>query len=337
MIPSRHVGPRLGLRNLYFKNETTNPTWSFKDRYSAVTINTARAFGFRRVVVSSTGNLGTSVAAYAAASGMDCLFIASEEAPDSQLQQALVYGAHVAIVPQERRLELFEAIARRPGWFPVGLFMERDVQNPFGVEGYKTFAYEMLEALIEPPQMVLFPCARGNGLYGAWKGFREAVAWNWADAAPRMVACQPSAANSLEVSLRAGADQAVPVSARSASIAVSTFEQVSSTHALQAIRESDGAALSADDGDIVKAMDLLGREGLCVEASSALTVACLPLLVAGLNKKDTRPIVCVLTGSGIKWAPDLKRHKRAIKRFPSGSQSDFLSWAETESSSGIDR
>src|SRR5262249_39794490 len=142
------------------------------------------------------------------------------------------------IVLQKERLGYFEAIAKRPGWFPVGLFIERDIQNPFGVEGYKTFAYEMLDEFREAPQMVLFPCARGNGLYGAWKGFREAFDWKWSAACPKMVACQPVGANSLEISLCAGSDEPVFLPARGHGIAVSVSEQLSSAHALRAIRES---------------------------------------------------------------------------------------------------
>ena len=172
----------------------------------------------------------------------------------------------------------------------------------FGIEGYKTFAYEMLEALGDLPAAVLFPCARGNGLYGAWKGFREAVDFGWTVRLPAMVACQPAGANSLEASLHQGAKEAVELSPVE-SVAVSTKETVSDTRALEAIHASGGTALSATDAEILQAVQDLGREGLCVEASSALPVACLPRLVAEAARATVGPIVCVLTAAGIKW-PD---------------------------------
>jgi threonine synthase len=300
LIRSRVIGPRLGIPALYFKNETVNPTWSFKDRYVAVTVNVARSLGFRRAIVSSTGNLGVSAAAYCAAAGMDCLFLAPPETARPILDQARLHGAHVLVTTWEGRQPIFERLARERGWFPIGLFLPRPVHNPFGIEGYKTFAYEMLEELGAPPAAMLFPCARGNGLYGAWKGFRETVEFGWAGRTPAMVGCQPAGANSLEASLQRGAAEAVelpPVE----SVAVSTKETVSDTRALQAIRASGGTALSATEAEILAAVQDLGREGLCVEASSALPLACLPRLLARVGPGVAGPIVCVLTAAGIKW------------------------------------
>lgn len=300
LVLSRVVGPNLGLRHLYFKNEAVNPTWSFKDRYVAVTINAARRFGYRQAVVSSTGNLGVSAAAYCAAAGLGCLFLAPPETSPLFLDHARLHGAKVLVTTWEGRQPLFEYLARERGWFPVGLFLPRPVHNPFGIEGYKAIAYELLAELREPPVAVLFPCARGNGSYGAWKGFVEARQFGWTTSMPAMVACQPAGANSLEVSLRARSDRVLELPPAD-SVAVSTKETVADTRALEAIRASGGTALSATDVDILAAVRELGREGLCVEASSALPVACLrSMMEAGLVDRDD-PIVCVLTAAGIKW------------------------------------
>jgi threonine synthase len=300
LVRSRVIGPRLGLSNLYFKNETVNPTWSFKDRYVAVTLEMARRFGFTRVVVSSTGNLGISVAAYAAAAGMACVFLAPRETDPGVLAQARMYGAHVLTAGAAGYRGAAEHLARERGWFPVGLFMPWPMSNPFGVEGYRTFAYEMIEDLGRAPAAVLFPCARGNGLYGAWKGFDEAAQWGWAGERPRMVACQPVAANSLEVSLACGAARPVELPP-SRSVAVSTCETVAGDHALAALRASGGTALSANEAEIRTAAEALTGEGLSVEFSSALPVACLPkLLETGAVDADA-PVVCVLTAAGIRW------------------------------------
>jgi threonine synthase len=324
LIRSGILGPKLGLQNLYFKNETSNPTWSFKDRYVSVTVNIARSLGYEKTVVSSTGNLGVSAAAYSAAAGMQCLFVAPPGVSSSIMAQAGLHGAMVAVTPGEFRHRFVEHVAVRHRWFPIALFMPWPIHNPFGVEGYKSIGYELIEEFGRSPAAVLFPCARGNGLYGTWKGFKEAKAWGWVDRLPKMIGCQPVGANSLEESLRCGATEPVtlpPVQ----SVAFSTSESVAGGHALSAIRESDGIAVSATDQEILAAVRELGREGLCVETAAALPVACLPKVIERdlVSLDDT--VVCVLTAAGIKWPDQLSQErtspaeieasKEAIDRF----------------------
>jgi threonine synthase len=305
LIRSNVIGPRLGFRNLHFKLEQQNPTLSFKDRFVAVTINVARSFGYRRVAVSSTGNLGLSVAAYSAAAEMDCLFIAPRGTPAGIVDEANLYGARVAVMDKSIRFQALELLIEYRDWFPVGLFMNRPIQNPFGIEGYKTFAYETIAELGEAPAAMLFPSARGNGLYGAWKGFREAVQLGWSKALPRMVACQPEGSNSLQVSLERNSPTALEV-APVESIAKSTAETLSSDSALTAIRLSKGTALTASETEIKDAVVQLGREGISVEAGAALTVACLPRLCAALDLDPQAAVVCVLTATGLRWPEQLR-------------------------------
>jgi threonine synthase len=304
LVRSRIIGPRLGLQRLFFKNETVNPTWSFKDRYVAVTVNVARSLGFDRAVVSSTGNLGVSASAYCRAAGLSCIFLAPSETPQPFLAQGALHGARVLVTSWEGRQPIFEHLARRWHHFPIGLFLPRPVHNPFGIEGYRAIAYEIVAELDRAPRAVLFPCARGNGLYGAWKGFRDARRWQWTADHPMMVACQPTGANSLEVSLRRGLGEMVelpPVE----SVAASTRETVADAHALRALVESEGAALSATDAEILDAQLRLGHEGFCVEPSSALPVACLPRLLATQKVSADDDVVCVLTGAGMRWPEQL--------------------------------
>jgi threonine synthase len=238
---------------------------------------------------------------------MDCVFLAKEGTTSPILNHARHHGAHVFVTSSEGYRGFAEHLTRSGEWFPVGLFMPWVISNPFGVEGYKTFAYEMIEDLGRTPEAVLFPCARGNGLYGAWKGFSDAFHWGWTDHKPRMVSCQPLVANSLAVSV--DQDTELPVEIPPArSVAVSTCETVSSPHALDAIRVSQGAALSASENDILAAVDALAAEGLCVEAASALPVACLRALVEVGEIDPAAPIVCVLTAAGIKWPQDLSEN-----------------------------
>lgn len=294
------LGQTLGLSNLHVKIEAGNPTHSFKDRYAALTLNAARASGAREIVVSSTGNLGVSAAAYAAAYRIGCTTVVPCDIPASIAAELTALGSALEDVPIAERFARFEAIAERPGCYPIGLFMNRKVQNPFGIEGYRTLAYELIENLGRAPEYVLFPCARGNGLYGCWKGFQDALEWGWTSAAPHMVGCQPALANSLEVSIASNAARAVET-APAQSIARSISETVTGDHAIGAVRRSHGAALSATDDEISGAQRLLGQHGINTEAASATTLACLAKLTRQRALRGDETIVCILTGPGFRW------------------------------------
>lgn len=300
LVRSRVIAKRLGIRDLYFKLEQQNPTASFKDRFVAVTVNAARAFGFRRIVVSSTGNLALSAAAYAAAAEMECMIIVPRGLPANIVAEANLYGARVAVIDRALRFAALEEAAHNPGWFPLGLFLPRRIQNPFGVEGYRTFAYEVVEELGDAPAAMLFPCARGNGLYGAYKGFLDCREAGWATRMPRLIATQPTGANSLEVSLVRNTDGVVELPPFD-SIAKSTSETVGSDDALRAIRATMGTAVSADEDAIRRAVLALGEEGLNVEAGSALPVACLQRLRDTGELEGEGAAVCVLTATGLRW------------------------------------
>ncbi|ESZ08017.1 hypothetical protein X735_30615 [Mesorhizobium sp. L2C085B000] len=305
LIPSRIIGKRLGIPHLYFKLEQQNPTASFKDRFVAMSANAARSFGFGKIVVSSTGNLAISVAAYAAALEMESMVIVPHGTPAGILAEASFYGARIAVTDRDLRFAALETAARRADWFPIGLFLAKPVQNAFGVEGYRTFAYEVVEQLGEAPGAMLFPCARGNGLYGAFKGFVDCRDAGVIATLPRLVATQPEKANSIEVSLARGSNSAIELPPFQ-SVAKSTSETVSSDDALDAIRASAGFGLSASEEEIQNAACLLAEEGLNVESSSALPVACLPKLCRADGFDRDRPVVCVLTAGGQRWMDQTK-------------------------------
>lgn len=300
LIPSRIIGKRLGIPHLYFKLEQQNPTASFKDRFVAISANAARSFGFRKIVVSSTGNLAISVAAYAAALEMESMVIVPHGTPQGILAEAGFYNARIVVTERELRFAALETAAGCADWFPIGLFLAKPVQNAFGVEGYRSFAYEVVEQLGEAPGAMLFPCARGNGLYGAFKGFLDCRDAGVIARLPRLVATQPERANSIEVSLARGASSAVELPPFQ-SAAKSTSETVSSDDALDAIRASAGFGLSASEEEIQNAAGSLAEEGLNVETSSALPIACLPKLFRAQGFDRDRPVVCVLTAGGQRW------------------------------------
>lgn len=320
LIPSRVIGKRLGIPHLYFKLEQQNPTASFKDRFVAMSANAARSFGFRKIVVSSTGNLAISVAAYAAALEMESMVVVPQGTPAGILAEANLYNTRIAVTERELRFAALEMAAHRADWFPIGLFLAKPVQNAFGVEGYRTFAYEVVEQLGEAPGAVLFPCARGNGLYGAYKGFQDCLDAGIIASLPRLVAAQPENANSIEVSLARGSESAVELPPFQ-SVAKSTSETVSSDDALSAIRTSAGFGLSASEKEIEDAASSLAEEGLNVETSSALPVACLTKLSRADGFEPGRPVICILTAGGQRWM-DQTRHA-SPRIFEAATLADF--------------
>jgi len=290
------LSDRLGLKNLFFKCESANPTSSFKDRYVSVTVSLAAHFGFKRAVVASTGNLGVSAAAYCAAAGIKCIVLMSDDAPEAMADAASNHGAIVVKSPKDVRPKLLDHLVLRQNCFPIALRINRPVNNPFGIEGYKTIAFEIVDSLGEV-DAVVFPSARGNGLYGTWKGFVEAKKFGRISRLPAVVATQPVGANSLEVSVDRNAKDPIELPPTT-SVAFSTCEAISDTKALEAIRASKGTAVSATEEEILQATHDLYSEGLNIETSSALPLAGIEKVKQKLGLSADAKIVCLLTASG---------------------------------------
>lgn len=304
LVRSRRAGPAAGLPNLYFKYEGANPTGAHKDRFHAVASTVARALAFRGVTTVSTGNHGAAAAAYASAAGLSAVVYCPPETSD--LLQALIrlYGGDVVVADWAEREGLMNQRLAEGGWAPsTVLDAGGGHANPYGMEGYKTLAYELFLELGRVPERVLIPCAIGDTVAGVWKGFKELRRLGIADRVPRIYACQPAGANVLERTLAAGMTDRVVRIDHPYSVATSTREPTSGRHALRSVIESGGGAPSVPDSEILAAVVDLGREGLCVEAASALPLACARALVARGEIDPAETVVCVVTSFGAKW-PD---------------------------------
>jgi threonine synthase len=302
-----------GHAGIFLKNEGVNPTWSHKDRYHSVSVSMAKAFGFSRLVTASTGNHGISAAAYAARAGIQCVVMFASETSPVMWQLAGLYGAQAVVTSFDGRETLMDALARRPGWYPASGFGGDGPGDPFGIEGYKTIAYEVIRQLDGAPDLVLVPVGGGNLLYGIWKGFQDARAIGMTHETPHMVACHAAGANVLERALREGRDD-VPQMPDAFSVATSTREKGAGLHALRAVRASGGFAISVSEDEILDAVRLLGAEGICAETASAISVAsAIRLLRQGQLGADQR-IVCIVTSAGVKWPEVLPEVSRPPKR-----------------------
>lgn len=281
-------------RRVFLKNETVNPTWSFKDRLNALLLSNLAAQGEQRVATSSTGNQGASMAAYASKAGIPrSIVLLPEESEDPIQQQVQAYGAECVVTEMARRGDLLAALAEN-GWYPAVS------KQPYGLEGYKTIAYELYEQLGEAPDAIVFPVGTGDGLYGIYKGFRDLDALGFDIDLPRLYATQSEERDPMVQAVQQALDSVSDVSGPMP-ITVSVAGQGGSNFTLQAIGDSGGYAYACSRAEVEAAIRDLGSEGIFVEPSTALTAAALRKAVVDGQIGEDETVVCVQTGAGVKW------------------------------------
>ncbi len=291
---------KVGLRSLYLKDESRNPTWSFKDRLCSVAISKAIEFGAKTITVSSTGNHGASTAAYSARAKLPCVIFTMPQIPFTMRVLMQIYGAMVLATPTPKdRWEIMSKCIEEFNWYPTGNYVFPVVgSNPYGIEGYKTIAFEICEQLNwETPDYVAMPVGYGDGLVGTWKGFKEFYNLGFIDSKPKMIGIE--AIGPLTNALEKGLDFPEEVKPKQ-TIAFSIGTNVSTYQALKTLKESKGLATTVSDEEIVEMQKCLAREGFYVEAASAACVAGIKKLVdEGKVDRDGK-VVAVLTSSGLK-------------------------------------
>jgi threonine synthase len=302
LVHLERLGRRLGLPRLYAKDESQNPTWSYKDRLCAVAVTHAVETGARVITISSTGNHGASTAAYAARAGLPCVIFTLASVPETMKTLMQAYGAAVVeCATSEARWDLMRQGIERFGWYPTSGFIAPPVgSNPWGVEGYKTIAYEVAEDLgWTAPDVVVVPSAYSDGLYGTWKGWTELHALGLTKQVPRMIAAEPF--GPLAHALERGLDAPEMVDAPGGSVAFSIASRYGTWQGLAALRESGGGGVRLTDEGVLEAQRALAREeGLFVEPSSAASMTAVMQLAARKALDPQQTVVVVLTSGGLK-------------------------------------
>jgi threonine synthase len=266
-----------------------------------VSATMGRLLGVPGMVATTTGNHGTSLAAYCGRASIPAIAVMSVQSDVIHRAMTAMYGG-LAVV-STRPEALMQHLVHECGWCPV-TSLGGSAANPFGVEGYKTIAFELFEDLDFVPDAVLVPTASGDLLYGVYKGFHELQELGFASACPRMIACQAEGAAPLARAMREELEE-VPVLAAPETVAISIGDPTSGAPALEAIRRSGGHVVTVSDEEILASQRQLAAHGLLVEAASAAAVAASAAGVkAGLLRGGDR-IVCLLTGSGAKWSTQL--------------------------------
>ncbi len=302
LLPVARLGEHLGLDALYVKDESRSPTWSYKDRLATVAVTKAREAGAEVVMVSSTGNHGAAAAAYAASAGLRCIALTLESVPLTMKVLMQSYGAHVVALRNapDRWAVMREALGEY-GWIPLSGFVNPPAgSNPFGVDGYKTIAYEIVEGLGRAPDVVVTPVAYGDGITGLHRGFRDLVELGRVDAVPRLIAAEVFGPYSCALDTGEPGRGSIVAAGPSAAFSIAT--PVSAFQGWQAVTDSGGTAAAVpNDETIMTAQARLARlEGLYLEASAVITVACLPALLARGAVRRHESVVCVGTSSGLK-------------------------------------
>lgn len=300
LYKSKKLSRQLGLSNLLLKDETVNPSGSFKDRGATVTISKAVELGFKNMIVASSGNFGAAIARCCAIAGLSCHVLTPFEVSLDKLTQIMVYGSGVVKVrgPVDNARNLTGEVYKHLG------IPSANVQfRPMFSEGLKTTALEICEQLgWKAPKRLIVPTGSGQHLLAIWKGLNELVKVGLVDELPtRLVAAQAEGCPPYVNALKRGKEYVEPVVPCTIATGLAVSIPAEGALVLNAVRQSHGTAEAASDQEILNAMKLLAKtEGVYAEPSGAVAIAVLKKMVEAGEIEEDEEIVCVITGSGLK-------------------------------------
>ena len=302
LLHAQRLGNRLGIKDLYIKDESQNPTQSFKARGMSAAVSMAKELGARKLAVPSAGNAAGALAAYAALAGLECFIFMPDDTPRANVVECEQTGANVTLLAG-LITDCGAEVARRKeaeGWCDVSTLKE-----PYRVEGKKTLGYELAEQLKwELPDVIIYPTGGGTGLIGMWKAFDELEQLGWiGPERPRMVSVQASGCAPIVKAFDEGkrfADEFPDAETVASGLRVP--KAIGDFLILDAIRASKGTALAVSDEELIDATREIGAaEGVfCAPEGAACLPALRKLLAAGEVEKNER-IVLFNTGAGVKY------------------------------------
>jgi threonine synthase len=302
LVKADRLAAELGLGELWIKNDTVNPTGSFKDRVVSVALTKARELGFKVAACASTGNLANSVAAHAARAGMASVVFIPKDLELAKVVTTAVYGGHLVAVDgtydDVNRL-CAELASEHPTW----AFVNVNIRTYYA-EGSKTLAFEVAEQLgWRTPDHVVVPVASGSQLTKIHKGFAELHRVGLLEEEPhvRVSGAQAAGCSPVATAFAQGADAIRPVKPSTVAKSLAIGNPADGWYALEAVRKSGGAFEAASDEEIIEGIRLLARtEGIFAETAGGVTIACLAKLArAGVVRPDER-VVAYVTGNGLK-------------------------------------
>jgi threonine synthase len=297
------MGNSLGLTNLFVKDESSNPTGSFKARGLSAAVSKAKELGIKRVIIPTAGNAGGAMAAYAARADMQALIYMPKDTPNANIVESRIAGAEVILVDGliSDAAGMAGETARRDGWFDVSTFKE-----PYRMEGKKIMGYELAEAFNwELPDVIIYPTGGGTGLVGMWKAFEELEQLGWLNNTkrPRMVSVQAEGCAPVIKAFHAGASFCdFWLGAQTIASGLRVPKSFADRLILADIRASNGTALAVSDSAILEFQkNLAALEGIFAAPEGAATLAALKELVAQKWIEPDERVVIFNTGLGLKY------------------------------------
>ena len=302
------LGRALGLSSLYVKDESLNPTNSFKARGQSAAITRAKALGAHTISVPSAGNAGNAMAAYAARAGLKAQVFLPKDAKEPFVLECRLYGAEVTLV--DGLITDAGRIAAEKGK-PLGWYDVSTLKEPYRVEGKKTMAYELAEQLDwRWPDWIVYPTGGGTGLIGMWKAFEEIETIGWVSRGkrPRMVSVQAQNCAPIVRAYEQGKKTAEPwENATTVADGLRVPRAVADFLILRAVRESGGTALAVSDADMVHDMVEIGRlEGVSAAPEGGAALTAIRTLVDNGSIKPHETVVLFNTGGALKYLDVLR-------------------------------
>jgi threonine synthase len=325
-LPS--LAAQLGLHNLWLKDESRNPSASFKDRASAIVVARAREIGAETVVTASTGNAGAALACMAAAVGQKAVIFAPRTAPPAKVAQLLIFGAQVILVDgsYDDAFDLTVQASQEFGWY-----CRNTGYNPFTAEGKKTAAFEIWDAVIRysinrnsnhelsnnkplnTPLSLFVSVGDGNIISGIHKGFKDLLALGWIERLPRLFGVQAEGSAAVANAFRAGVETITPVASRTVADSIGVDLPRDGVRAVRAARETGGSYITVSDDEILQAIVALGRVGVFAEPAGAAACAGLAQAVRRGMIQPHDPVLVLNTGSGLK---DVRAAMQSVAEAP---------------------
>jgi threonine synthase len=312
------LAAELGLKSLWIKDESRNPTASFKDRASAVVVGRARQIKAEVVVTASTGNAGAALAGMAAAVGQKAVIFAPKTAPPAKVAQLLIFGAQVILVDgtYDNAFDLTIQAAEEFGWY-----CRNTGFNPFTVEGKKTAALEIWEwwshekksGRSDARLVVFVSVGDGNIISGLHKGFKDLYTLGWIKRIPRIIGVQAEGSAAIANAFRAGNETIIPVAAKTLADSISVDLPRDGVRAVRAAAQTDGTYITVSDEQIIAAIATLGKAGIFAEPAGATSYAGLVKAVAEGLVTPEDLIMVLNTGSGLK---DVRAAMQAVREAP---------------------
>jgi threonine synthase len=301
LVRANNLAKKLGIKELYIKNDTANPTWSFKDRVVSVALSRAVEMGFDTAACASTGNLANSVAAHAAHAGLKCFVFIPSDLEAGKVMNSLVYKPNVVAVrgnyDEVNRL-CSEIADRNPSWAFVNINV-----RPYYSEGSKTLAYEVAEQLgWKAPDHVVIPIASGSMLTKIHKGFGEFKKLGLIEDTPiRISGAQASGCSPVATAFESGSDFIAPVKPDTIAKSLAIGNPADGWYALDIINKTNGMASQVTDDEIVDGIKLLAEtEGIFTETAGGVTIGCLKKMAEAGAFGPEETVVAYITGIGLK-------------------------------------